>query len=302
MISDSTGLREAYPASWRWLRIARRIGGWLTDAEANALFELARQKAPERDSVVVELGSWQGKSSVLLAAGLSAKHHPRLYCVDPFGEDENPRYQAQYYRPVISGMHLGLEEMFRRNIRRCGLTQIVQAIKGYSFDAVRSWDQPIDILFIDASHDYESVHRDLLLWSPFVKVGGIVALHDVSAAWPGPSRVMAEDLQPPYFGDLEQTDSLLRAVKKSGEPLPECPLVAVTTIPKSDFDARQREIARLLADRKQSAEARSALERELHGATAALARAQHDNSSLRASWSWRITAPLRLLVDAARRS
>jgi hypothetical protein len=305
MISDRTGLREVYPASWRWLRIARRIAGWLTDAEANALFELARGRAPERDAVVVELGSWQGKSSVLLAAGLFTKHKPRLFCVDPFGEDENSRYQTEFYEPVISTMHLSLEEVFRRNIRRCGLTHIVQPIKGYSFDAVRSWQEPIDILFIDASHDYESVHRDLLLWSSFVKLGGIVALHDVSPAWPGPSRVMAEDLQPPYFGDLEQTDSLLWAVRKSGEPLHEHPQLAVTSIPKSDFDRREREIARLSAELKhlkeelrRTVESRAAIERELQRSTVALTEAQQANSSLRASWSWRITAPLRLALDA----
>ena len=315
-------LREAYPSSWRWLRIARRIGGWLTDAEGNALFELARQRTPERDAVVVELGSWQGRSSVLLAAGLAGKQNPRLICVDPFGEDENRRYQAEFYQPAISAMRLSLECVFQRNIRRCGLNHMVKPIKGYSFEAVRVWQEPIDILFIDASHDYESVHRDLLLWAPFVKVGGLVALHDVSPNWPGPSRVMAEDLQPPYFGDLGQADSLLWAVKKCREPLPECPQPLLTTIPKSDFDARQRELSSLSADRqyllkevelrnsafdaevarlsaefRRARESLSIIEEALQLAMAELREARHANSSLRASWSWRMTAPLRVALD-----
>jgi predicted O-methyltransferase YrrM len=318
MILDRTGLREAYPFSWRWLRIARRIGGWLTDAEGNALFELARRRTPQSDAMVVELGAWQGKSSVLLAAGLLGKNAPRLFCIDPFGEDENPQYQTAFYSPMAARMRHTLEEMFRRNIRRCGLASIVQPIKSHSCQAVLDWRQPIDILFIDASHDYESVHRDLLLWSPFLKVGGVVALRDVSATWPGPSRVMAEDLQPPYFGDLEQADSLLWAVKKTDHPLPVQPQPAVTTIPKSDFDARQREIARLSAERKYLIEelarhsgipnqlrgveyslenAEAVLKRKLKLSTEAFAEAQHTVASLRASWSWKITAPLRLAAD-----
>src|ERR1051326_7965205 len=116
MTSDLTGLRERYPASWRWVRIARHIDGWLSDPEANALFELSRLRTPEFGAVVVELGSWQGKSSVLLAAGMAGKRNPRLFCTDLFGADENPKYQAELYAPPIAKMRLTLEESFRRNI------------------------------------------------------------------------------------------------------------------------------------------------------------------------------------------
>ncbi len=250
MKRDRTGLSEVYPDAWRWLRIARRISGWLTDREGNALFELARHRVPEKDAVAVELGSWQGKSSVLLAAGLSGKHNPRLFCVDPFGKDENARYQAEFYDPLLANKSRNLEEIFQANIRRCGFAHIAEPVRGYSFDVVSTWREPIDLLFIDASHEYEAVHRDLLQWAPFVKVGGVVALHDVSPVWPGPSRVMAEDLQPPFFDDLEQADSLLWAVKRSSDTLPEKRRIVRITIPKSDFDVRQLEIAQLQADRK----------------------------------------------------
>src|SRR5579872_6358744 len=148
--SDHSGLYQAYPASWRWLRIARRINGWLTDAEANALFQLARTNAPEQNAIVVELGSWQGKSSTLLGAGLARKQNAQLFCIDPF---------------------LNGDEAFHRNINRCGLSRTVVPIKAYSYDAVKTWRDPIDILFIDAGHDYESVKRDFLDWYPWLKMG-----------------------------------------------------------------------------------------------------------------------------------
>ena len=40
--------------------------------------------------------------------------------------------------------------------------------------------RPIDFLFIDAEHTYESAKRDWELWSPCVRPGGLVMFHDIS--------------------------------------------------------------------------------------------------------------------------
>jgi predicted O-methyltransferase YrrM len=210
-------LKASYPLSWQWISIAWHIQGWLSEAEGNCLFDLARLRTPACGPVVVEIGCWQGRSSVLLAAGMREKVNARLFCVDPFGIDESSSYQELYYDELIAKMPRTVEEGFLRNIRRCRVADIVHPIKGYSFDVVRSWTEPVDFLFIDANHEYESVHRDFTLWSPFVKPDGIVALHDVSENWPGPVRVMQEELQPPSFRDLHRVDSLAWAVKEQSK-------------------------------------------------------------------------------------
>jgi predicted O-methyltransferase YrrM len=38
----------------------------------------------------------------------------------------------------------------------------------------------LDFLFIDGDHRYEAVKQDFLLYSPFVKSGGIIVLHDIA--------------------------------------------------------------------------------------------------------------------------
>jgi len=39
--------------------------------------------------------------------------------------------------------------------------------------------KPIDFLFIDGDHSYEGVKKDFELYSPLVRKGGIIALHDI---------------------------------------------------------------------------------------------------------------------------
>jgi len=196
-----------------WLSYSHGIPGWLTDSEAHRLYMLARDVIPAGAPTAVELGSWQGKSSVMIAGGLVGRAGGRLLCIDPFGTDENPEYQRLYYDPLLSNMKRTLEQAFSDHMQQGGLSSVVHAIRGYSFEAVQTWTIPIDLLFIDANHGYDEVHRDFEQWTPFVRVGGVVALHDVSPAWPGPARVRDENLQPPMFGAFSQVDSLAWAVK-----------------------------------------------------------------------------------------
>jgi hypothetical protein len=42
-------LKTSYPHSWRWISIAWHIQGWLSEAEGNCLFDLARLHTPAND-------------------------------------------------------------------------------------------------------------------------------------------------------------------------------------------------------------------------------------------------------------
>src|SRR5581483_8853697 len=186
------GLQRKYPEAWKWIVAARSIEGWLSDGEANELFRLARQFAPRQGAIIVELGSWKGKSSVMLAAGLLGKETPRLFCIDPFGRDENPEHQERYYADLLRRDPRDVKQVFRDNIAAFGLQDIVHPLKGYSFEFVTGWQERIDLLFIDANHEYEAVLRDFRQWSAFVKPGGVIVFHDANGRWPGPTRVVSE--------------------------------------------------------------------------------------------------------------
>jgi len=213
----ASGLRKDFPDSWRWLLLSSRVHGFLALSEGDQLFKMARDYTPDNNPVVVEIGSWKGKSSILLAGGLVGKENPRLFCIDPFGPSDDPEYRKTY-GSLLTESPGDLEQVFRSNISICGLDHIAIPLRGLSSEHAAQWTQPIDLLFIDGNHEYEAVLEDFMQWSRFVRPGGVVALHDVGEYYEGPTRVVSEHLQAPRFGPVHRLEVLAWAVKKQDSP------------------------------------------------------------------------------------
>jgi predicted O-methyltransferase YrrM len=50
--------------------------------------------------------------------------------------------------------------------------------QGDDMEIVKTWQMPIDFLFLDTSHLYEHTKAEIAEWFPFVKSGGVIACHD----------------------------------------------------------------------------------------------------------------------------
>jgi len=58
-------------------------------------------------------------------------------------------------------------------------------LKEYSNKAVKNFDDfSLDLVYIDAQHDYEAVKEDINLWYPKVKQNGILCGHDYTLSEP----------------------------------------------------------------------------------------------------------------------
>jgi MMP 1-O-methyltransferase len=143
------------------------IPGWLTDEEGEALYELAR--ACTGKGVIVEIGSWKGKSTVCLGLGTKAGPAVPVYAVDPHAD----------YRFGD----------FKTNLERAGIAELVKPVASLSQPAADEFHEPIELLFVDGSHEYELVLEDFEKWVPKVVDGGWVAFHDTT--WTaGPRKVV----------------------------------------------------------------------------------------------------------------
>ena len=145
------------------------VPGWLTDEEGEALYELAKQCSGR--GVIVEIGSWKGKSTICLGLGSRAGSGVRIYAIDPHTEH---RFGD-----------------FRANVERAGIHDLVTPIPSLSQPAADDFHEPIELLFVDGSHEYDLVLDDFEKWVPKVVDGGWVAFHDTT--WtPGPRRVVGQ--------------------------------------------------------------------------------------------------------------
>jgi predicted O-methyltransferase YrrM len=143
------------------------VPGWLTEEEGEALFDLAR--ACTGRGAIVEIGSWKGKSTICLGLGSRAGAGVPIYAIDPHAD----------YRFGD----------FKANIDRAGITELVRPIASLSQPAADGFTEPIELLFVDGSHEYDLVLEDFEKWVPKVVEGGWVAFHDTT--WTaGPRKVV----------------------------------------------------------------------------------------------------------------
>lgn len=138
------------------------IKGHISLNQAIELYKIA--KSLNNDSVIVEIGSYLGKSTSIIAEGIKDKNNCKLYAIDTF---EN------------QGMSEGLRNTFpefERNTAR--YKKMITVLKGFSFNVVKDFSESIDFLFIDGNHEYESVKKDIEDWICLVKEGGLVCFDD----------------------------------------------------------------------------------------------------------------------------
>jgi len=151
--------------------------GMLTAAEVDCLFKLGQFNQCE--GVIVEIGSWKGKSTIALARGAAVTHGEKIFAVDP-------------HKPLAEeGYTEDTEAEFLDNIQKAGVADRVVPMTMTSQDAARGWNKPIRLLWIDGDHRYEPTKLDFNLWEPHLVEGGIIAMHDTIRK-KGPKRVLWE--------------------------------------------------------------------------------------------------------------
>lgn len=135
---------------------------------------------------IVEIGSFKGRSTVMLAKVASHYDLGQVVAIDPHNSPILLDHQAN---PEASSF-----KEFLHSIEVAGVATHVESHLAYSTDVAASWNQPIRLLWIDGDHSYEGAKKDLDGFFPHLVPFGVVAFHDALNAFQGPIRVFVEDV------------------------------------------------------------------------------------------------------------
>jgi predicted O-methyltransferase YrrM len=183
--------RAGFEAAWA---IAETVPGWLTRAQGAMLWQAARGLAT--GAHIVEIGSHQGRSTVVLARAAQAAG-ARVTAVDPF----------------VTGRLFGgpsTRDHFEANLARAGVTDAVTLLAEYSTRARPQWSGGrVDLLYIDGKHDYWTFTNDLR-WAEFMEPGTDVLVHDCYSSIGVTSGVVLKILPARRYSYVDRAGSLAR--------------------------------------------------------------------------------------------
>lgn len=195
---------------------------------------------------ILEIGSWCGRSSVVLAMSAKMTNTKRVVCVDlfPNKNDWKQNSDGTYSLNVtINGKRYGanvdqtiweepfknnilpvykdndnLSEIFLNNIKKFGYDDIITALRGNSFDIKKNigLDFKCKFAFIDGDHDYEAVCYDIMNVDKYLVSGAWICFDDAFSSFKGVDRAIQNLIinNPRYYCCQQLTRKLFVAKRK----------------------------------------------------------------------------------------
>lgn len=135
----------------------------------------------------VEVGCKEGRLTGALLKGILDL---KVYAIDPWRAfpqnkgDGAETYEEWDFRKI--------EADFWKNVEGHGGR--LEFMRTTSLEAAQEFqDGSLDLVFVDAAHDYENCLADIRAWWPKIRQGGFLAGHDYQHKFPGVMRAVAEE-------------------------------------------------------------------------------------------------------------
>jgi len=121
----------------------------------------------------VEIGSFEGKGSILIQSLLCSNAESKLYCIDPF-DDEYVKGDAK-----MAFWDFACKGQKHRFYSNTATYPKIVPLQGTSDDMIRQLENDsVDFVYIDGDHSPEQVYKDACNMFPKMKKDGIMLFDD----------------------------------------------------------------------------------------------------------------------------
>jgi predicted O-methyltransferase YrrM len=155
------------------------IKGFLAHEEGLLLYELTKKYCLK--NFAVEIGSYCGKSACYI--GQACKENKTyLMTIDHHRGSEEQQYGEEYFDPDEYNYDKEIVDTLPtllKNIQKFRFEEVILPVVNSSELASKEIENNIDLVFIDGSHTFESARKDYVSWKNKIRIGGILAIHDV---------------------------------------------------------------------------------------------------------------------------
>ena len=137
---------------------------------------------------MIEIGSYMGESTMMFA---TSNMFNKIHAIEPFkGEEE--------FNDLFGYDWETVKKEFLLNTRYWDNRDIITLWEDYSYDIADEFkDGSVDFIYVDGSHEYEDVKRDIELYLPKIKQGGFIAGHDYMDYFEGCKKAVQETVGEP---------------------------------------------------------------------------------------------------------
>jgi MMP 1-O-methyltransferase len=199
----------------KYLVQARPIKGWTTKPELLALAHAV--KMLPANALIVEIGAFLGRSTVVLAGMRKLQGSGKVHCIDPF-DASGDSHSVPIYQEIVSRSRTSQRENFDEYMRRAGVTDWVEVYQGTAESVAATWTEKVDMLFLDGDQSPVGVRSAYERWSPFLKAGGIIAVHNSAdrvyqPEHDGSRLLVLETIRAPDYKNIYRIDSTTFATK-----------------------------------------------------------------------------------------
>jgi hypothetical protein len=143
---------------------------WFLENNRQQLEILIKKDKPK---IIVELGSWLGASAIFMASLL--EEGGVVYAVDDWTANTDTFILADH---TVKHKLSTLYQQFLSNVKIHKQTQKIVPMRMKTVEAAKMLDVHPDLIYLDASHDEESVYHDVMAWYPKLNKKGTMCGDD----------------------------------------------------------------------------------------------------------------------------